>query len=550
MRRFNAPFALAILASAGLAGCATSSLDMAPDSPDHAWQPRTDATGAIVPGASSAAHASTVSGASGVASASSPANASPAVSASTLASATTRNTTLPPNPALAAVPPPPAFDPAHQYGLAELIDLAESANPLTRIAWNDARNAALAAGIAKSAYLPQLSAAAMGQYAGAHGSSSASLDGLPSADSSSSVSGHGETSVIALNWLLFDFGGRAARVEAASQASVIANIGFTAVHQQVIFDVSTAFYAYQAARARIDTTRQGLDNAEAILAAAQSRYQHGVGTVIEVAQANQNRAQAKLALVQAEGAQSNGYLALIGAMGISPLSKPAIAPLPEHSLPVAMNDSIEQIVSSAIARRPDVLSAYAAERVNFAKVKAAESEFMPKVFMTASGAYHTGSSSISAVPAIGQQLPTVNLSGGHYGGSVIVGVTIPLYDGGLRSAVLAQARNDADSATTRLAHSREDAVRQIVTAQNALQTSLSAHAAAKELLAAAQTTYDAAFDAYRHGVGSVTDALLAQNQLLAARNADADSYSGALSAAAALALATGSVDSIPETGGW
>ena len=306
MRRLNPPFALAILAAAGLAGCATSSLDMAPDSPDHPWQPQTDAAGAIVPG--------------------------PAASGASAKSG--NGYTLPANPALAAVPPPPALQQAHEYGLAELIDLAESANPLTRIAWNDARNVALAAGIAKSAYLPQLSAAAMGQYIGAHDSTSSALG-----DSSASLSGHGATSVLSLQWLLFDFGGRAARVEAASQASVMANIGFTAVHQQVIFDVSVAFYAYQAARSRIATTRQGLDNAEAILAAAQSRYRHGVGTVIEVAQANQNRAQAKLALVQAQGAESNSYLALIAAMGISPLSKPKIATLPAHTLPAATNDS-------------------------------------------------------------------------------------------------------------------------------------------------------------------------------------------------------------------
>lgn len=509
MRRLNPPFALAILAAAGLAGCATSSLDMAPDSPERPWQPRTDATGAIVPGAASSVSASTYR--------------------------------LPANPSLAAVPPPPDLDASHAYGLAELIDLAESSNPLTRIAWNDARNAALAAGIAKSAYLPQLSVSAMGRYAAAHSSSSSELG-----DSSLSGSTHGATAVLSLQWLLFDFGGRAARVEAASQASVIANIGFTAMHQQVIYDVSVAFYAYQAARSRIVTAQQGFDNAAAIEAAAQSRYKQGIGTVIEVAQATQNRAQAKLALVQAQGAESNSYLALISAMGISPLSKPKIAEMPVRPLSPAMNEPVERIVSSAIAQRPDVLSAYAMERANLAKIKAAESEFMPKVFLSASGAYNTSSTSLSAVPSIGQQLPTVNLSGGRYGGSVILGVTIPLYDGGLRSAVLAQARNDADSASTRLARSREEAVRQIVGAQNTLQTSLSAHAAAKELLAAAQTTYDAAFDAYRHGAGSVTDALLAQNQLLAAKNAYADSYSGALSSAAALALATGSVDAKPR----
>lgn len=78
-------------------------------------------------------------------------------------------------------------------------------------------------------------------------------------------------------------------------------------------------------------------------------------------------------------------------------------------------------------------------------------------------------------------------------------------------------------------------------AQNALQTSLASHEAAQALRDAAQTSYDAALTAYRNGVGSVTDATLAQSQLLAAKNADADSYSAALSAAAALALATGTI---------
>ena len=121
---------------------------------------------------------------------------------------------------------------------------------------------------------------------------------------------------------------------------------------------------------------------------------------------------------------------------------------------------------------------------------------------------------------------------------MFLGVTIPLYDGGLRSAVLMQARNDAESASARLTRTKEEAVRQVVAAQNAVQTSLASHDAAKALVDAAQTSYDAALTAYRNGVGSVTDATIAQSQLLAARNAEVDSYAGALSAAAALALAT------------
>lgn len=356
--------------------------------------------------------------------------------------------------------------------------------------------------------------------------------------------------VLSLQWLLFDFGERAGIVEAAEQTSLAANIAFTAAHQRIIHDVSVAFYRYQAARTRAGTVQQAMENADAVLAAAKSRFQRGIGTVVEVAQATQNRAQTNLAMVQARGAETDAYLALVTAIGISPLSKPRIAEMPVRPLSPALHSSVEQIVESAIARRPDVLGAYAIERASQAKVKAAEAEFLPKVFMSAFTSYASGGSSITAIPSVAQQAPTVNLNGYRYGASVFLGITVPIYDGGLRSAVLTQARNDADSASTKLTRAKEESVRQVVVSQSALETSLAAYEAAKALADAAQITYDAAFAAYRKGVGTVTDANLAQNQLLLARNASSDAYSGALSAAAALALATGAVGATPEPGGW
>lgn len=505
------------LAATVTAGCATSALDMAPERPDRPWQPATTAAGEIVPGAPSLPASADGKG----------------------------GYTLPLNTAAATMPPAASLDTAHAYTLPELIDLAESNNPLTRVAWNDARNAALAAGIAKSAYLPYLSATAMGGYLAGHGSTSTLL-GTAGADSTA----HGTVSVLSLQWLLFDFGGQAARVDAAEQLSIAANVGFTAVHQQVIYDVTVAFYAYEAARARTQTAAQGLDNAEAILAAAKARFKQGIGTVVEVAQATQNRAQANLAKVQAQGAESDRYLALLSALGISPLSQPKIAELPVHTLNPALSKPVDQIVADAIARRADVLSVYAAEKATQARVRAAEAEFMPKVFVSAAASYNSGGAAITAIPPVGQQAPTVNLNGSHYGVSAFLGVTIPLYDGGLRSAVLTQARNDAESASAKRVRTTQEAVRQIVAGQNTLQTSLASHDAAQALVAATQTTYDAALAAYRHGVGSITDVLLAQNQLLLAKNAYVDTYSGARTAAATLALATGAIGATSAWSGW
>lgn len=410
---------LIALTAAGLAGCATSSLDLAPPAPDRPWQPQTNAFGDIVPGPPR-----------------------------TGADAARAGYSLPNSTGLAFVEPAAQLDANHAYTLPELVDLAESTNPLTRIAWNDARNAALAAGIAKAAYLPQLSATAMGGYQASSGSAS-----TPLGNNSTSSDIHGTVSLLALQWLLFDFGGRRARVDAATQLSVAANVAFTAVHQRVIHDVSIAYYGYEAASARAHTAQQALDNAGGILTAART--------------AEAGRGHGRRGCTgNAEPGAGESCEGPVGWCGERQLSEPGVrtrnlafveadnCPLPPRALSPALHQSVDEIVADAIARRPDVQGAYALEQANQARIRAAEAAFMPKVFVSATAAYGTGSTAITAVPPVGDQAATVNLSGSHRSGNVFVGVTIPLYDGGLRSAVLMQARNDADSASAQFTRTR------------------------------------------------------------------------------------------------
>ena len=509
MRRRDGTIA-AVLSSVWLAGCATSALDMAPERSDRPWVPATTKSSEIIAGEPQAPP-------------------------------TAEGYVLPANPALGKVPSPPAVDNTKVYSLSELIDLAESSNPATRIAWNDARRAALAAGIAESAFLPNITATAIGGYQGSSGHQTAlgtNFSSNPSLD--------GTVSAVSLQWLLFDFGERAAVVDTAKQGSVISNIAFTAAHQQLIYSVTLAFYRHAAAQARLTTATQSLKNSNDVQAAAEDRYKHGVGTVMEVAQARQGTAQANLAVVEATGGAEDAYLALITAMGISPLTKIKIADASGHKLSPSMAAPVESIISEALSRRPDMQSAYAAQKASLANVRAAEAEFLPKFFLSATGAYNSGNLNVTSLPSGGQQPPTVNINGNHLGGSIFAGVTVPLYDGGTRDAQLARARAEADSADAQLIQVREDAVRQIVLADNALRTGLSAYSASQALEAAAQTTFDSALAAYRNGVGSITDLTLEETQLLQATNESTDAYSTALSAAATLALSTGALGAAPE----
>jgi outer membrane protein len=508
-----------VLLSLQLAGCATWALTSAPDRPDAPWTPATSPDGEIAAGE----------------------RASPEQPPK-------RDYIPPSNRNLAGVPAPASeLERRRPYTLPKLIDIAESSNPATRNAWNDARDAALATGIAESTFLPLVSAGIVQGWQQSHNENS-----ILAAASSNNVTAQGNIEALSIQWLLFDFGERAALVYAAKQGSVISNIAFTAAHQQVIYSVSLAFYAHAAARERLASAGEALRDAEEVESAAQSRYKQGFGTVVEVAQTRQATAEAQLERVQAEGAAQNAYLALISAIGISPTTKLQIADISRRTLSTSMMPPVERMVSAALARRTDVLTGYAAQQASLANLRAAEAAFMPKVFLAANGTRLSGNLDITAIPGVGKDLPILNLpnqvgfSGTQFGTTTLVGATVPIYDGGLRAALLEQARDRVDKAQTTLTQIRNEAVRQIIGTRNTLKTSLAAYTAATALATAARTTFNAALAAYRNGVGTISDVTTAERQLLQAKNATTDAYSSSLSAAATLALSTGLLGSAPR----
>src|SRR6202034_3263927 len=348
-----------------LAGCAPAALNMAPDRADAPWNPAVGPDGEIA-----------------------------AAERGPTDQSNNSSYVLPSNRNLAGIPPPAAdLERRRPYTLPELIDIAQSNNPVTRNAWNDARNAALAAGIAESAFLPFVSAGIVQGWQTSHNEFP-----LLGAEATNDVKGMGNIEVLNAQWLLFDFGERAALVDVAKQGSAISNIAFTAAHQQVIYNVSLAFYAHAAARARLATAMKSLTDAEDVQGAAEDRYKRGIGTVVEVAQTKQATAEAQLERVQADGAAQNSYLALISAMGISPMTRLTIADVFGRRLPPSLTAPIERFVSEALARRPDVLTGYASVQASLAGVRAAQAEFLPKVFASGTAARLAGSVDVTAIP--------------------------------------------------------------------------------------------------------------------------------------------------------
>jgi outer membrane protein len=539
MRDFFRILMPGLLLGACLAGCASASLVLAPEAPDAPFKPASASVpdGEVRP---SSLPPTTRSGA--------------------------RDFGLPPMEGLPLVPPPPAIDPTHTYSLAELIDLAQSNNPETRVAWEHARQAALAVGIAKALYLPVLTATAVSGAQHESGSTQAALGSL-AVNNNLNGNLNGTVGSVALEWLIFDFGQRDALTRATTDLSFASNVAFNGTHQKIIYDVSRAFYDYSSARQRVAIAAQSKTESAHLLDAAQNRLKQGIGTTVETAQAQQFLAQAAFNLVEARGAERDSYHSLLAAVGISPVATLRIEDVSGRLLPANSMVPVEHIIAEALARRPDIQASYAAARATRAAVTAVEADFLPKVFVAASNTYATGSldlTSLPSVPSLGSistSLPSLpaptpttssipnlsstlgNISLNRNDTTVLAGVAVPLFDGGVRDARVHEARSRTEAAESTVLRLEQNAAMEIVAADDALRSSLEANRAATVLVSASLTAYDAALAAYKSGEGTLTTALETERALLSARIAKARAHGTAQIAAASLAFSTGRLSS-------
>lgn len=434
--------------------------------------------------------------------------------------------TLPP------VPAPPAAPTAHDhaYSLADLIGLAQQNNPLTRIAWIEAEQAAIATGMVKATYLPILSASVIGGYQRSKFQSELDLGPFEITPPPAHTRVKGVVPALNVKWLLFDFGKREALYESASNLAFASKAKFNATHQAIVFNVSRTFFEYQAVSQNTVLAQQHLENSLALKAAAQARFKSGVATSIEVAQATQLAAQAKLALVKAKGTERDAYQGLLSAMGLNPSTELKIAVSQDRKLPHFDELPTDGMLQEALAYRPDLIATDAARKAAEKGIDAAKASFLPSIAMI--GVAAGGNTSFN-INGLGETGPSSGST------AVLLGMTIPIFDGGLRRMHLREAEARAAAARELVRKTQNDALREMHFAVNALRSALEAYEASSELVAAARLTHDAAADAYRVGASSMQLATEATNGLVDATLAQNLAYSAALIASANLAFMMG-----------
>jgi len=416
--------------------------------------------------------------------------------------------------------PAPRIEPGKVYSLSELIDLAESHNPETRVAWESARAGAAALGIARSEMYPTL--AALTQL---------SVDRLeiPFGTQFYRQTIPAFEVALELNYTIFDFGARRGRISAASARLLIANFAFNDVHRRIISLVQQAYYRLLNAVGQEAAARASLANAQAVQRAAEARLQQGLATLPDVLEARSATAQTQYELQAVLGAEEIARGDLAVALGAPAATTIRVQPLSDLLIPDTVRETVEQAIERALGQRPDFEQDVAGIRVAEARRKEARAAFFPT--------FNLGvRPSLQSLFVQQQALPwgyTTDLTGG-----LALGMNWTVFDGGARRSRLEQAEADIRGAQAQVGATRDRIENEVWSAYANLNTAFRQREAAAALLSAATQSYAAALESYNYGVRNLLDVTAAQRVLAQARSVEVQAQTQVLATLADLAFRT------------
>jgi outer membrane protein len=414
------------------------------------------------------------------------------------------------------------IDPNHTYTLAELIDLAESHSPETRAAWESAKIQAAELGIARSALYPTLAAAALAVT---------TRQGILFGTSFVRQTLGLYQAQFEVNYLVFDFGSRASRIELSRTNLLGASFGFNETHLRVIYQTTAAFYRLLNAEGQELAARAALTNSQTVQQAVEDRLAHGLATLPDALEARSSTAQSEYDLQNAIGAEEIARGDLLTTITAEPSSPLKVQPIDAMTVPDSLSEPLEEVLNRALAQRPDLLSRVAQLRGAEAELRGARAAFFPTFNLRGQA---------GAVRAYGQQdvLPST-YAGPIEEWNAQLSLNWTLFDGGQRRSALARAHSDRRRAEDDLNLLRDEIADQVWTSYSDSRTALRRRQAAAALLTASTESYNASLEAYRYGVRSLLDVVAAQRTLAQARAADVSARAQVLTQFATLAFRTG-----------
>jgi len=420
------------------------------------------------------------------------------------------------------------IDAGIKLSLTDLLDIALQNNPQTRMYWFQAKIYAARKGMVDASYYPTVS---VGGSLSRYKYRSATMAPLPSVGSFYET-GYGAS--LEINWLLYDFGKREAYSMAAKESLRAANFDYNQVMQDMFLQVNEAYFSLYEAKESKKAVEATLEDAQTSYKSADARFKEGVGNKQDMLRALANAKNAEYDLQRSVALIEARRAALANAIGIE-----ISANLDVDENVVVLTDEktsqkIDELINSALQRRPNVLAAYAKLRAAEQDSEAKKRNYLPTIGAVASGSWANYFSS----PYTG--LPNYNYGAG-------LQLQWDIFDGFNRKYELIAARATERAKAQELRAMEVQIAASVWANYYAYQSALKQIVSAVSAVDANEEACNATKAGYENGVNSLTDLLDAQSSLARARQQKVSADASLSLSLARLAHSTGSLISADDS---
>ena len=329
---------------------------------------------------------------------------------------------------------------------------------------------------------------------------------------------------LSLAWVLYDFGARAAGIEAQRYQLIASLLAGNRSLQDIVTGVETGWAAWVAARGGRDAQDEQVKALQTSFDAVEARVAGGLASRADLLRARAALAEAQLARDAAARDFAKAEAALKQAAGM-PQTQTLV--LDWDTVPAAGLDDttlLADLLAEAERQRPDLLALRATAARARAEAEAARASRWPSLVLNASA---------------GRTFFLEDERAPSSTNSVGLTLSVPLFDGGRLADTARAARRSAEAADAQADAQREIIALDVANAYQDARYAQTARAGVVSQFASADESSRAAEARYKAGVGSLLEWLTAQADRARARQAQSQAESDWLAALSRLNHALG-----------
>ncbi len=380
-----------------------------------------------------------------------------------------------------------------KVGLSELIEIGLCNNPALNRGYMEVKAEEAALGKAKSEYLPDITVS---------GSITDSFNKHQVNGTSKSDPYSGN---IALSWLLYDFGGRGARIEREKNYLDRTQFTYNAALHDTILAIHTAYLNLLSSEEVLKSAKTSEASYKKSFEESSRRYELGLVSLSDKLQAKTSYEQSRLEVVTAQNTvkQNQGDLAVL--LNLSPDTPFNLKRPPKDGNAEKLaggNQTVQQLMDIAIDLRPEIKSAESSMKAAKENIKAAKAENLPTISASGRFAYEDDWKYENPY---------------QYGSSAGINVSMPLFTGFANSYNISAAKYQYQQTKYSAIETRESVKNEVWSAYQSYQTSVTGYDISQKVLESAEEAERVAFAMYQVGKGDILTLLTASANLATAR---------------------------------